>query len=336
MMAGIMRHIVSVRGIVIVALLLYLLFLPYYASAFYINVFTRILIWAIAGISLNLILGYGGMISFGHAAYLGVAAYTVLAFAEQGIYLGWVQWPVAIILAGVVSAFIGTLCLRTRGLHFIMITLAFTQMLFFFFRSLDRFRGDDGLRIKKRSEFDFGWFELDLMDRLTFYYLVFAILLVALLFVFRLVNSRFGAVLRGSMSNDVRMQAIGVSTYGYRLTAFVIAGMMCGVAGLLMANMERFVSPAVLSWTVSGDLIFIVVLGGSGRLFGPVFGALVFFLLIEFLGDITIHWQLIMGPFLVLVVLFARTGIDGALNGLDHKLRVRFGRGQSGDEEMSS
>lgn len=358
-------HLLTVRGVAIVALLILLVVLPQFVSAFYINLYTRIMIWAIAAVSLNLILGYGGMISFGHAAYMGVAAYVVLTLADGGNFNGFVQWPMAIAASGVVALVVGSICLRTRGLYFIMITLAFTQMIFFFTRSLDRFGGDDGQRIRRRSEFDFGFFESNLMDREIYYYLVFVILLLALFLVYRLVNSRFGMVLRASMSNDARLQAVGVSSYSYRLTAFVIAGLMGGLAGVLMANMVRFVSPDMLSWVISGDLIFIVVLGGTGRLFGPVFGAVAFFLLQRLLGDLdrhyvslfgacavdieaavtcpvhgfietlAEHWKLLFGPFLILVVLFARGGIDGVLEALDRRLRSRFAKAPAAEGETS-
>ena len=349
------KHLLTVRGLVIVIMLAFLLVLPEVASPFYINVSTRILIWSIAAISLNLILGYGGMISFGHAAYLGVAAYVVLTLATAENYNGFIQWPLALAACGVTALIIGAICLRTRGLYFIMITLAFTQMIFFFLRSLDRFGGDDGLRIKARSQFDFGFFQPDLQDRALYYYVVLAFLLLCIYFVYRLVNSRFGMVLRGSMSNDMRLRTMGVSTYSYRLTAFVIAGVMGGLAGILMANMERFVGPFIVYWVISGDLIFIVVLGGTGRLFGPIFGAAAFFLLQEFLGDmdrhfvnlvgpcapegacnvhhlietLSLHWKLLFGPFLILVVLFARGGIDGLLEALDRRLRAAFGAKQA-------
>jgi branched-chain amino acid transport system permease protein len=317
------KHILSARGLAVVLLLIFLALVPQLVSAFYINIYTRILIWAIAAISLNIILGYGGMISFGHAAYLGVAAYVVLIFSEAGITNGFIQWPVAIVVAGLIALVIGAICIRTRGVYFIMITLAFTQMIYFFVRGIDRYGGDDGMRIRTRSEFDLGIFELGLQDRATYYYVVFVLLLACLYFAYRLVNSRFGTVLRGSMSNDDRLQAIGVASYNFRLVAFVIAGMMGGLAGLLHANMEKFVSSELMNWTVSGDLIFIVVLGGTGRLFGPIFGAVAFWLLQEFLGDLTSHWKLIFGPFLVFVVLFARGGIDGLLETMDNKLRRR-------------
>lgn len=327
------KQLLTVRGVAIVTLLAFLFIVPQIFSPFYINVYTRIMIWAIAATSLNIILGYGGMISFGHAAYLGVAAYVILALHMLGVNNGFVQWPLAIAITGLVALFIGAMCLRTRGLYFIMITLAFTQMLYFFFRGLDVFGGDDGMPMRTRSEFDFGFFELALKDRVTFYYFVFVILLLVLFFVYRLVNSRFGLVLRGAMSNDTRLQAVGVSSYSYRLVAFVIAGMLGGLAGLLMANMEKFVSSELLAWTISGDLIFIVVLGGTGRLFGPIFGAIVFFLLQEFLNDLTSHWKLIFGPFLVLVVLFARGGIDGLLETLDLRLKSRRRRKSETAEE---
>jgi branched-chain amino acid transport system permease protein len=284
---------------------------PLIGESFYITVFARIMIWGIAAVSLNLIMGYGGLISFGHAVYLGIGGYTVGILAFHGVNSAWIQWPLAIGISGLVALIFGAISLRTRGVYFIMITLALAQMIFYLAVSAERYGSDDGLNIFARSDFGVSFFSLE--DKMTMYYTIFVVLLGSVLVSWRLVNSRFGVVLRAAKSNDSRVQSIGVATYRYRLTAFVIAGVMCGLAGLLQANLERFISPDMMNWPRSGELIFMVVLGGMSTLFGPVTGAFVFLMLSEILAGWTIHWHIIFGPFLVLVVLFARGGIAGLL-----------------------
>jgi len=289
--------------------------LPLYAeivgNSFVLSLGTRILVMALAAASLNLILGYGGMVSFGHAAYLGVGGYVVGILAYHGVTSAWVQWPIAVGLSAVVALVIGALSLRTRGLYFIMITLAFAQMIHYVGVGLYDYGGDDGLTLNARSDFG-GLPNLD--SRPQFYYLCFALLLVALYLMYRLVGSRFGQVIRGSKSNDARMRAIGFPTMRYRLAAFVIAGAVCGLAGVLLANQADFISPATMHWTRSGDLIVMVVLGGMGTLMGPVYGALTVLALEESLSSLTHYWKIIFGPFLVLVVLFGRGGIAGLIS----------------------
>ncbi len=305
------------RGAVTIAVFALIALMPVIGPAlgqpFYVDVFMRVMIWAIAAVSLNLILGYGGMISFGHAVYLGIAGYTIGIMSDAGIDNGFLQWPLAILVSGLAALIIGAICLRTRGLYFIMITLAFGQMFFFLAGSADRYGSNDGLTIYARSEFAVAGAELDLENNTLFYYVVFGILVLSVYTVYRLVNSRFGMIVRGSKSNEARMNAIGVPTYRYKLTAFVIAGMLCGLAGVLMANFEGFVSPDTVDWPRSGEMIFMVVLGGMGSLFGPVLGAAAFLVLSEVLSNLTVHWNIIFGPFLILVVLFARGGINGLL-----------------------
>lgn len=281
-----------------------------FEDPFLLTLFTRIVIMAIAAVSLNLILGYGGMVSFGHAAYIGVGGYTVGILAFHGVHAAWIQWPLAIIISGAVAAIIGLLSLRTKGIFFIMITLAFSQLVYYLGNGAFAYGGDDGLNIMKRSDFG-GLLNLD--HRPTFYYLCWVILLGTIFFVHRTVNSRFGMVLQGAKSNDRRMATIGFPVHRYQLTAFVIAGMICGLAGVLTATFTNFISPAMMHWSRSGDLIVMVVLGGMGSLFGPVFGTVAFLLLEEVLSSWTEYWKLVFGPILVLVVLFARGGIDGAM-----------------------
>jgi branched-chain amino acid transport system permease protein len=291
-----------------------LLLLPLYTSlsgnVFALTLFTRIVIFALAATSLNLIMGYGGMMSFGHAAYLGIGGYAVGILAQEGIGSGFVQWPVALAASALFALVIGALSLRTRGVYFIMITLAFAQMAYYVASGLARYGGDDGLTIYQRSDFA-GL--IDLSNRVSFYYLCLACLFAGIYLVWRIVNSRFGLVVQGLRSNEARMQAIGFPVNRYRLVCFVIAGTMCGLAGALLANNTDFVSPSIMYWTRSGDLMVMVVLGGMGSLFGPVLGAIVYLVLEEFLSQITEYWGLIMGPVLLLIVLFGRGGIMGLL-----------------------
>ena len=282
---------------------------PAIGQEFFTDVFTRTMIFAIAAISLNLIMGYGGMISFGHAVYIGIGGYTVGILSYHGIDNGWIQWPVAIGLCGVFALIFGAISLRTKGVYFIMITLAFAQMMYFLSVSIEKYGSDDGLNIDSQSQFGIPFF--DLSDPLTIYYTAFVCMMLCVYITYRFVNSRFGMVIRGSMSNDERMRSIGYPTYGYKLTAFVIAGMMAGLSGILSANFEAFMSPDNLFWIASGDLIFMVVLGGMGTIFGPIGGTVLFLVISEILSNFTESWHLIFGPLLILVVLYMRGGMEG-------------------------
>lgn len=288
---------------------------PALGEPFYVQVFTRIMLWAIAALGLNLILGFGGMVSFGHAAYVGIGGYTVAILAFHGETSGWLQWPLALALSGLAALAFGALSLRTRGVYFIMITLAFAQMVYFLGVSASQYGSNDGLNIRRRSDFSIGGLDLSITDPTVLYYIVFTMLLLVLWGSARLVRSRFGMVLRASQSNDTRLQALGIPTFRYRLAAFVLSGMVCGLAGVLTANVERYVSPDMMDWPRSGELIFMVLLGGMGSLFGPVMGAAAYLLLSELLSSVTEHWHIVFGPFLVLVVLFARGGLMGLFAG---------------------
>jgi branched-chain amino acid transport system permease protein len=302
------------RALAVGAGLLALALVPIVASAlhqpFYVDLLRRIMIFAIAALSLDLILGYGGMVSFGHAAYLGVGAYAVGVLSHHGVQNGFVQWGLAIAGSALVALAIGAVSVRTTGVYFIMITLAFTQMLYYLGISIAEYGGDDGMRLPARSQFA-GL--LDLRDGVTFYYVVLGVLVLCLSFSHRLVNARFGMVVRAAKSNEARARAIGVSPYRYRLTAFVIAGAMCGLAGALLVNHTEYLTPEFMHWTRSGEIMFMVILGGMGTLAGPIAGAVVLLLLEDLLSGLTAHWQIILGPFLVLVVLFAKRGLFGLL-----------------------
>jgi branched-chain amino acid transport system permease protein len=248
------------------------------------------------------------MISFGHAAYVGLGAYSVAILASHGITDGFVQLAVALGVSLIFALFTGAISLRTKGVYFIMITLAFGQMLFFLGTSLAAYGGDDGLTLASRSMFFGSKF---LKNDVAMYYVAFSVLLGAYLLLRAIVASRFGRVLRGIRENPVRMEAIGFAPYHYQLTAYVIAGMIAGVSGFLLANQTEFVSPAYATWQRSGDLIFVLVLGGLGSLHGAIIGAAVFSLLADILSHYTENWALIFGPILILVVLYARGGITG-------------------------
>lgn len=304
-----------------------LLVLPPAAEAldesFLIGLFTRALIFALAAASLDLILGFGGMVSFGHSAYFGAGAYVVAITSFHGaggdapawpFALPWFDsalavWPLAVGGAALLALLIGAVSLRTSGMYFIMITLAFAQMLYYFFVSLEVYGGDDGLSIARRNRLP----GLGLENEAAFYYVCLLLLAVLLFLGRRLVRSRFGMVLQGCKENEERMRALGFPVYRYKLAAFVLAGAVAGLAGALMANYMGFVDPALMHWTVSGEIMVMVILGGMGTLAGPVIGAAVLLLLEEILSAYMEHWMIILGPVLVLVVLFARRGIWGWL-----------------------
>ena len=274
---------------------------------FYLDLVRRIMILAIAAISLNLILGYGGLVSFGHAAYLGIGAYAVGILGFYGIFNGWLHMLVAIAASALVALAVGAVSIRTSGIYFIMITLAFTQMLYYLGISVAEFGGDDGMRLKRRSQLGIA----DLNDPVQFYYVVLVLMLLAVVITYRIVNSRFGMVLRATKSNEARSRAIGLSPYPYRLTAFVISGAMCGLAGALYGNHTNYITPGLMSWQQSGDMMFMVILGGMASTAGPVLGAFALLLVEDLLSGWTQHWQVILGPLLILSVIFFRRGLAG-------------------------
>src|SRR5436309_8133288 len=279
-------------------------------APFYVGLFARVMIFAIAAVSLDLILGFGGLVSFGHAAYLGIGAYAVGILSFHGIANGFVHFAVALLAAAVAALAIGFVSLRTSGVYFIMITLAFSQMVYFLGVSLNRYGGDDGLNISRHS--DFGGL-IDLGDQTVLYYFVFGVLLLVLLLGSRIVQSRFGVLLQGVKSNERRMLAIGFPTFRYKLAAFVISGAIGGVAGALFANLTLFVSPSIMHWTRSGEIMMMVILGGIGTLIGPVFGAAAFLLLESVLSRWTEHWPALLGPLLIVIVLGSKSGLLGLL-----------------------
>jgi branched-chain amino acid transport system permease protein len=287
---------------------------------FLVSLFTRLAIYGMAAASLDLLIGYGALVSFGHAAFFGLGGYVVgiVAFhTSQAMPLwGWegsnsalLVWPLALLCCALLGLVMGYLSLRTSGVQFIMITLAFSQMLYFILGSLSLYGGDDGILMNERNALP----GLDLNDANQFYYLCVALLVAWLLFCRRLVGSRFGFVLRGLKQSERRTVSLGLKPLRYRLTTFVIAGLGAGLAGVLWANYALFVSPDMASWQKSGELMAMVILGGVGSLLGPVLGAAVYLGLEQLLSLWTEHWLLIFGPLLLLVVLFGRQGVYGLL-----------------------
>jgi branched-chain amino acid transport system permease protein len=278
--------------------------LPLIAAAFgqeyYVGLASRILIFGIAATSLNLILGYGGMVSFGHAAFFGAGAYTVAVLMAQGITSAWIGWPLAIVAAAVLAMAIGAASLRTRGLYFIMITLAFAQMAYYLVVSLKGWGGDDGMALPARSHVGFG---LELRNEVTFYYVALTLAVAILYGLRRLVDARFGRALQAIRENESRMEAIGFPVFRLKLTAFAIAGAVAGLAGALIANLNGRVGPGLLDWPQSGALMVMVILGGVGYRFGGLLGAAVMLSLEEILSNYTTHWQLALGVLLLIVVL---------------------------------
>jgi branched-chain amino acid transport system permease protein len=280
----------------------------YGAETYVLALFIRIMIFAIAAVALDLLIGYGALISFGHAAFIGLGAYAVGILSVHGIGDALIALPVALAASALFALATGAVCLRTKGVYFIMITLAFSQMVFFTASSLAPYGGDDGLTIRARSTIA----GLPLMrHERSFYYIVLICLLVTYLLCRALIASRFGRVFRGARENPIRMASMGYEVFRYQLVAYVIAGAIGGLSGFLLANSTEFVSPAYMSWQRSGELVIMVLMGGMGTLYGAIMGAAAFLLAEEWLSGLTEHWKMIFGPLLVLIVLFARGGLIG-------------------------
>ncbi|MFY7867337.1 branched-chain amino acid ABC transporter permease [Roseateles sp.] len=275
---------------------------------FYVGVASRVLIFAIAASSLNLILGFGGMVSFGHAAYVGLGAYTVGILMDAGVQSAWIAWPAAMLVSGLAAALIGWVSLRTRGVYFIMITLAFAQMFYYLLVSLKTYGGEDGLPLSGRNQVA-PW--LSLHNDAHFYWLLLALVGVLMVGLTRLINSPFGQLLQGIKENETRMHALGCRVFVVQWQAFVLAGALAGLAGALLANLNGLVTPHTLHWSQSGQLMIMVILGGAGTLWGGVLGAAVLLLLEEFLAGYTLHWQMALGLLLLAVVLLVPQGLAG-------------------------
>jgi len=275
---------------------------------FYVSFASRVMIYAIAATSLNLILGYGGMVSFGHAAFFGTGAYVVGVAMVHGLESAWITWPLAMLTAAAVGLLIGAVSLRTRGVYFIMITLAFAQMMFYVTVGLKAYGGEEGLNLPHRSTLGLG---LDLKSDAAFYYTVLALLVLTQYLLHRLILARFGHVVRAIRENEPRMETIGFPTYRYKLACFVIAAAVCGLAGALIANQTKYVNPNLLNWVVSGDLMIMVILGGLASRAGGVLGSATMLILDEAISPYTPYSKLYIGAVLLVVVLFAPRGIAG-------------------------
>ena len=299
------------RRIVAVLVFLGLLALPWgmglIGQEFYVSFAGRVLIMALAATSLNLVIGFGGMVSFGHAAFFGAGAYCVAVLAESGVTSAWLAWPAAIGVAGALAVLVGAISLRTRGVYFIMITLAFAQMVFYLVVSLKTWGGDDGLPLLQRSTFG----SFNLKDDNTFYFVVLAILSGVLFMLDRIAHSRFGRVIQSIRENEVRMEALGYPVFSFKLVCFALGGALAGLAGALMANQAGLASPNLLHWMQSGILMVMIVIGGVGSVFGGVVGAVLLLVCEEVFVEITPHWQIGLGGILLAVVLWAPLGIAG-------------------------
>ena len=318
------------EGVINVVVAVALLAIPFAAlmldETFYITLATRMAILALAAVGLNFALGLGGLVSFGHAAFFGLGGYAAgilatHAFNAEPLLLWPVEiagsssmpviWLTAIAVSALVALPIGAISLRTTGVYFIMITLAFAQMIYYFAISWPAYGGEDGLSIYIRN----GFPGVNTLNPLTFFLICYTLLIVALFLFAVFKDSRFGAALQAARQNETRVAAVGIAPYRIRLAAFVISGAIAGLAGALFADLNRFVSPSMLSWQMSGELIVLIILGGTGRLFGPVAGAMIFVLVEYFLGGITERWQFFLGLTLLVVVLFARGGFIGLVAG---------------------
>ena len=292
------------------AVLAGLAFVPLYAwltgDMYVLTLFGRILAFSLAALGLNLALGFGGMVSLGHAMYMGLGAYTVGILSSLGVFSGWVH----LVCTGVITILIATplswVALRTQGIAFIMITLAFAQLFYYVFVSLKMFGGDDGISLKQLS--DFGVLT---GNKFAIYISLLMALFLSIWVMHKIVASQFGLLLRASKTNNRRVKALGSHTLTYRMTAYVISALLCALAGFFLANLTGFVSPAMMTWSISGELIVMVLLGGVGSVFGPIVGALAFLLTEEGLKLLTERWPLILGPLIVLIVIYLKNGLWG-------------------------
>jgi len=290
---------------VAVALAIYPLVMSALDQAFYVNLGSRVLIFALAASALNLALGYGGMISLGHAAFLGIGGYVVAVLANNGVYSAWLSFPLAIGLAAATALLIGVVSLRTKGVYFIMITLAFAQVFYYLAISLPEFGGDDGLQLARRSSVP----GLDLSSALSFYFFVLFTAGLAFVLLYRLVASPLGPAIVAIRENERRMAAIGYPVFRLKLAAFALSGGLCGLAGALLANASTSITPHTLTWHQSGLLIVMVILGGSGYFWGGLTGAAVYLILEETISDHTEHWNLVLGALLLFIVMAAPNGV---------------------------
>ena len=297
------------RTLLLLALLATAIVLPPYLGVYQTRFATQIAIYGMAALSVDLLLGYTGLITFGQAAFFGIGAYAAGMLTVYGFTSALVVWPLVVLISMAFALLVGSLVLRTRGFQFIMVTLAFAQMFYYFAQSLRQWGGDDGFTLPQRNDLPF----LTMRDHLTLYYVVLVLLVLVVLLTGRLVRSQFGMVILGIRDNERRAAAIGFPPYQYKLVVYVIAGGIAGLAGALMANHTRFVNPSLLTWEFSGELLAMVILGSPNSLIGPIIGAAFFLGFQDLLSDYTPHWMLYFGPLLVARVLLMKDGIWGLL-----------------------
>ena len=314
-----MKNLIRPAQLLPALLLLALAFLPPIATGlddnFWIAFFARVLAYAIAASALNIALGFGGLVSLGHALFIGIGMYSVSLPAYYGVSSGWIHLAICVLLCAVVGGLTGLISLRTSGIAFIMITLAFAQMGYFVIVSLKQYGGDDGMSITAASDF----FGLQLNTPLAVYYCAWGLLVVLTYWVMRLRASPFGMALRAGRQNARRVMSVGLALQRYQLTAYVLSAVLCGVAGMLLANLNAYASPSSMSWTVSGELIVMVVLGGLGSVFGPLLGTLAFLGAEELLKAATEHWMAVFGLAILGVAMLGKTGLVGWLENLSKK-----------------
>ncbi len=318
-----MKNLRYPAGWMPVLVILGLAVVPVFASvtgdSFLVSFFARVLIYAIAATALNIALGFGGLVSLGHALFIGIGMYSVALPVHFGITNGWVHLAWCIGMCAAIGALTGLISLRTTGIGFIMITLAFAQMGYFVIVSLKQFGGDDGMTITGASEF-FGW---ALSGASAVYFASLVLLIALMLWKARLRNSPFGMVLRGGRLNARRVASVGLAPRQYQLVAYVLSAVICGLAGLLFANLNAYASPSTMSWTISGELIVMVVLGGMGTVAGPMLGAVVFLGIEEVFKILTEHWMAPFGLAILAIALLGRTGLMGWLNHFSPRASVR-------------
>jgi branched-chain amino acid transport system permease protein len=288
---------------------------PLVGERFHVQLATQMMVLAIFAMSLDLLVGFTGLVSFGHAAFYGLAGYSLaLLTRDAGLISMWATLPLTLAACAIAAAIIGWLSIRTSGIYFIMVTLAFAQMIYYFFNDARDFGGSDGLYVNVRPQLAVGEVMLlNLQSRTTFFYFAFAALLATFAFLWALLRSPFGRVITAIRVNEQRTRALGFPIARYKLVSFVIAGILAGLAGYLGAAQFGYVNPAHLGWRESGRVLMVVILGGSGTLFGPALGAFVFVLLEDVLSGLTEHWLLLMGGFVIAVVLLLPDGIAGLL-----------------------
>jgi branched-chain amino acid transport system permease protein len=300
-----------IRRLPILAALLLLGVFPLFGSSFYVGLMTRVIILALFAMSLDLLIGFTGLVSFGHAAFFGIGGYALaIAFQDATIIHLWQALPLSLAAAALASLVIGWISIRTSGIYFIMITLAFAQMFFYFFFESPDYGGDDGIFLFLKPVLMIGSKDiLQLEHENNFYYFSLSCLVLGYLFLKMILRAPFGKVITAIKVNEHRVRALGYSTNRYKLVSFVIAGVLAGLSGFLEGTHSGYVNPAYLSWHESGIAIAIVILGGMGTLYGPIIGAFIVVMLQNFLPELTQHWQLLFGGIIISVVLFLPHGM---------------------------